>query len=79
MVHFPSALFAPVRGERNSPRGSKQTGQKRSRLRVVAESLQLLGTKDGRPPKKSQPTQRPPVQHDPDLDVEPDDIPFLNG
>jgi single-strand DNA-binding protein len=68
----------------------KQTGQKRSRLRVVAESLQLLGGRAeggpsssgakqqaARPPQKQQPAparQKPP--HDPDLGAEPDDIPF---
>jgi single-strand DNA-binding protein len=57
----------------------KQSGQKRSRLRVVAEGLQLLAPKDvngtagDRTPVaagRSQP------QHDPDLNSEPDDIPF---
>ena len=64
----------------------KQTGQKRSRLRVVSESLQLLGSRqDGEgvsnaaPPRRSAPTAAPPSRpepRDPDLDVEPDDIPF---
>jgi single-stranded DNA-binding protein len=40
----------------------KQTGQKRFRLRVIGERLQLLG--------------QPPKQPDKDLDTEPDDIPF---
>jgi single-strand DNA-binding protein len=40
----------------------KQTGQKRFRLRVIGERLQLLG--------------QPPKQPDTDLDIEPDDIPF---
>jgi single-strand DNA-binding protein len=65
----------------------KQTGQKRSRLRVVAENLQLLGSRqDGegssspssaprRPPAASAPPPRPEPR-DPDLDAEPDDIPF---
>ena len=62
----------------------KQTGQKRSRLRVIAESMQLLGARDngGRPVDRTQgaavgsaPAQ-PPRPRDPDLDVEPDDIPF---
>jgi single-strand DNA-binding protein len=62
----------------------KQTGQKRSRLRVIAESMQLLGARDngGRPADRIQgaavgsaPAQ-PPRPRDPDLDVEPDDIPF---
>jgi single-strand DNA-binding protein len=61
----------------------KQTGQKRSRLRVVAENLQLLGgradSEAGQPsaPRRATP---PPAQRqvpkDPDLDAEPDDIPF---
>jgi single-strand DNA-binding protein len=62
----------------------KQTGQKRSRLRVIAESMQLLGARDngGRSADRTQgaaagsaPAQ-PPRQRDPDLDREPDDIPF---
>ncbi|HXM01861.1 MAG TPA: single-stranded DNA-binding protein [Chthoniobacterales bacterium] len=65
----------------------KQTGQKRSRLRVVAENLQLLGTRgEGDPggtggapaPRRSAPAPapRPNPPKDPDLDTEPDDIPF---
>ena len=63
----------------------KQTGQKRSKLRVVAESMQMLGApatqqqKPTAPPPTAQPkpTPRPvPAQRDPDLDAEPDDIPF---
>ena len=70
----------------------KQTGQKRSRLRVVAENLQLLGSRQDaegaasasgsfaasaprRPPSPSAPPARPEPR-DPDLDTEPDDIPF---
>jgi single-strand DNA-binding protein len=64
----------------------KQTGQKRSRLRVVGENMQLLGSRpesEGSPspgavrrgPGPSAPAQRPEPR-DPDLDVEPDDIPF---
>jgi single-strand DNA-binding protein len=64
----------------------KQTGQKRSRLRVVCENMQLLGSRtegEGSPstgpvrrsPGQAGPTQKPPPR-DPDLDVEPDDIPF---
>ena len=64
----------------------KQTGQKRSRLRVVAENLQLLGSRlegEGsastsaprRTPSPSAPPARPEPR-DPDLDAEPDDIPF---
>jgi single-strand DNA-binding protein len=36
----------------------KQTGQKRSKLRVVGEHMQLLG--DGRPRESSPPPPRPP-------------------
>ncbi len=65
----------------------KQTGQKRSRMRVVAENLQLLGSRESEggptgPAPARRPatgaTQSPPASqpHDPDLDVEPDDIPF---
>jgi single-strand DNA-binding protein len=65
----------------------KQTGQKRSRLRVVAENLQLLGSRGegeaggtgGAPaPRRSAPAPapKPNPPRDPDLDTEPDDIPF---
>jgi single-strand DNA-binding protein len=73
----------------------KQTGQKRSRLRVVAENLQLLGSRppEGesssnsssssstftprRNPSPSAPAPPPRAEpRDPDLDNEPDDIPF---
>jgi single-strand DNA-binding protein len=65
----------------------KQTGQKRSRLRVVSENMQLLGSRsesEGLPsasptrrsPGPSVPAQKPAPPPDPDLDVEPDDIPF---
>jgi single-strand DNA-binding protein len=65
----------------------KQTGQKRSRLRVVAENLQLLGSRQegessgssSSPPRRSPSTSAPPARpepRDPDLDAEPDDIPF---
>jgi len=62
----------------------KQTGQKRSRLRVIAESMQLLGARDNgsRPADRTQEpavgsaAAQPPRQRAPDLDVEPDDIPF---
>jgi single-strand DNA-binding protein len=65
----------------------KQTGQKRSRLRVVGENLQLLGSRQEgegsssstsaprRSPSPSAPAARPEPR-DPDLDAEPDDIPF---
>src|ERR1700730_17069166 len=64
----------------------KQTGQKRSRLRVVAENLQLLGSRgEGdsggarvSPPAARRPASpaapRPNPPRDPDLDTEPDDI-----
>jgi single-strand DNA-binding protein len=63
----------------------KQTGQKRSRLRVIAENMQMLGSRGDSEPGSTAPgTQRrtapPPPQRqapkDPDLDAEPDDIPF---
>jgi single-strand DNA-binding protein len=64
----------------------KQTGQKRSRLRVVAENIQLLGSRqEGEGSSSSAPYRRnptasaPPARpepRDPDLDAEPDDIPF---
>jgi single-strand DNA-binding protein len=63
----------------------KQTGQKRSRLRVVAENMQMLGSRgDSESGSSTAGTQRrtapPPPQRptpkDPDLDAEPDDIPF---
>src|SRR5271163_2499627 len=62
----------------------KQTGQKRSRLRVIAESMQLLGARENgdRPADRTQgaavgsaPAQQTRPR-DPDLDAEPDDIPF---
>ena len=64
----------------------KQTGQKRSRLRVVAENMQLLGSRSEseatastaprRSPGPAAPAPRPQQPKDPDLDAEPDDIPF---
>jgi single-strand DNA-binding protein len=65
----------------------KQTGQKRSRLRVVAENLQFLdsrrdaegGAPPSNPPSQRRPNTPPPPREkprDPDLDAEPDDIPF---
>ena len=61
----------------------KQTGQKRSRLRVIGESMQLLGARDNGD-RSADRTQGAAVssapaqqsrQRDPDLDAEPDDIP----
>ena len=68
----------------------KQTGQKRSRLRVVAENLQLLGSRQDSEgsssfsssspaPRRGPSAPAPPPKpepRDPDLDAEPDDIPF---
>src|SRR5260370_4078968 len=63
----------------------KQTGQKRSRLLVVSENLQLLRSpQEGRgsppptPPRRSIAAAPPsrPEPRDPDLDAEPADIPF---
>jgi single-strand DNA-binding protein len=65
----------------------KQTGQKRSRLRVVAENLQLLGSRPegesssapSSAPRRAPSAPAPPPRaepRDPDLDAEPDDIPF---
>jgi single-strand DNA-binding protein len=63
----------------------KQTGQKRSKLRVVAENIQLLGTRQegelppSPAPRRTSAATPPPARtepRDPDLDAEPDDIPF---
>lgn len=63
----------------------KQTGQKRSKLKVVGENIQLLGGKpqgesEGpprQPPARPGPPQRQaPPPRDPDLDPPEDDIPF---
>jgi single-strand DNA-binding protein len=59
----------------------RQTGQKRSKLRVVAENLQLLDSRESsappQPPQRaSVPLQRPVGTHEPAPDVEPEDIPF---
>ncbi len=69
----------------------KQSGQKRSKLRVVGETLQLLGGRDsgggsggggdseeGRPssPPARRATPPPARPSDPDLDAGEDDIPF---
>jgi single-strand DNA-binding protein len=57
----------------------KQTGQKRSKIIIVADQVRFLGGKQNseRPrteDRKSQGRQKPP--HDPDLDVEDQDVPF---
>jgi single-strand DNA-binding protein len=62
----------------------KQTGQKRSRLRVIAESMQLLGARDNGDRSADRPQgaavgsvpAQSPRQRGPNLDAEPDDIPF---
>jgi len=66
----------------------KQTGQKRSKLKVVGEAMQLLGSRQegdssshgsGGGSQKRPAAQAPaprPEPRDPDLDAEPDDIPF---
>jgi single-strand DNA-binding protein len=67
----------------------QQTGQKRSRLKVVGEHLEFLpGSKpaqgqseaaaESKPAnnKRQAPAARPQPARDPDLDAEPDDIPF---
>lgn len=65
----------------------KATGQKKSKLKVVGETFEFLGSREGgggehgegrpqsRPPgKPAPPPQRPPA--DPDLDAPEDEIPF---
>ena len=65
----------------------KATGQKKSKLTVVGENIQLLGSREGvgatsapaaqsgqRPAGRPAPPARPPA--DPDLDAPEDDIPF---
>jgi single-strand DNA-binding protein len=66
----------------------KQTGQKRSKLKVVGEHLEFLGDRPtqgqgeasaGSKPadnKRQASAPRPQPARDPDLDDEPDDIPF---
>jgi single-strand DNA-binding protein len=59
----------------------KQTGQKRTKLKVVGEMIQLLGArpqaKAAAPPAKpAAPAAKSRPEPDPDLDGEPDDIPF---
>lgn len=64
----------------------KQSGQKRSRLRVVAENMQMLGSRAEAESSSSAtsssqrrtnvPPPPRPEPKDPDLDAEPDDIPF---
>lgn len=67
----------------------KQSGQKRSKLKVMLESFQFLGGREGGgasehadnkatppPAQRRTPTQAPRPPADPDLDAQPDDIPF---
>lgn len=66
----------------------KQSGQKRSKLKVVGENIQLLGSREGGgsgggeggEPRSSAPPRRPAAPpskpKDPDLDQPEDDIPF---
>jgi single-strand DNA-binding protein len=69
----------------------KQTGQKRSKLKVVGEAMQLMGSRGGGEgggggggePSSGPPPSRPPAASpkqkppvDPDLEPEEDDIPF---
>ena len=68
----------------------KQSGQKRSRLNVVAESLQFLGSRPAQGATPEAPTETKPANHkrqapadkkskperDPDLDAEPEEVPF---
>lgn len=56
----------------------KQSGQKRSKMKVIVETMQLLGGKDSEsqaPPQRSAPQQKS-RQADPDLDTASDDIPY---
>jgi single-strand DNA-binding protein len=72
----------------------KATGQKKSKMRVVLETFQFLGSRDGggggvpdstaeyadqqvsAQPTRRAPSQPPRPPADPDLDAQPDDIPF---
>ena len=59
----------------------KQTGEKRNRLKIVGENMQLLGSRESNaPPRPSQrasvPPQRPVGAHESDLSALPEDIPF---
>lgn len=68
----------------------KQSGQKRSRLKVVAEGLQLLGSRQGgggeggyegdsapsSAPRSSAPSSRPAPSKAPPAEPDDDDIPF---
>jgi single-strand DNA-binding protein len=63
----------------------KTTGQKRSKLKVIGENIQLLGSKpstsaespdDRAAARKQPPAQKQPPPKDPDLDPKEDDGPF---
>jgi single-strand DNA-binding protein len=69
----------------------KQSGQKRSKMKVIVETMQLLGSREGgggggdfegghssgAPQQQRRAPQPPPrPAADPDLDAAPDDIPF---
>jgi single-strand DNA-binding protein len=69
----------------------RETGKKRSKVKIIAEAMQFVGPKpqgSGEPTPSpalqeqrarqtaASPPARPSPKHDPDLDVEPDDIPF---
>jgi single-strand DNA-binding protein len=66
----------------------KATGQKRSKIKVVGENIQLLGSREGgaggpptgepqsAPPARRAPSAPPRPPADPDLDVQADDVPF---
>lgn len=59
----------------------KQTGQKRSKMKVIMESFQFLGDKgsgqaSAAPPRSAPPNRAPRPPADPDLDAAPDDLPY---
>jgi single-strand DNA-binding protein len=65
----------------------KQSGKKMSKLRVVVDSFEFLGSREGgggpggeqqqgAPPARRAPAAPPRPPADPDLDVQPDDVPF---
>lgn len=62
----------------------RQSGQKRSKLRVIGESFQFLGSKEdsrqerreSAPQQQAPPRQQQQKPRDPDLDQPEDDIPF---
>lgn len=62
----------------------KATGQKRSKLKVVAERVEFLGARESggeqsgteSQPRRQSATRPPRPPADPDLDVQADDVPF---